>query len=168
MRIRISLPHTRRLSSTTMTCSEIMTTDPVTVREDQPVAAATAVLRDNHFRSVPVVDADGKMVGQFGIQALLGLILPKAAMADDGLSNLRYLNDDLADLQRRLVEEHDQPVGKYAEDVGAVLHPDTAISQVAFLLTESRNNLPVTDEATGKLVGIVSYWDIIGRILGDR
>ena len=103
-----------------MTCSEIMTTDPVTVREDQPVAAATAVLRDNLFRSVPVVDADGKMVGQFGIQALLGLILPKAAMADDGLSNLRYLNDDLADLQRRLVEEHDQPVGKYAEDVGAV------------------------------------------------
>ncbi len=144
-----------------------MTSDPVTVREDQPVAAATALLRDNHFRSVPVVNADGKMVGQFGIQALLGLILPKAAVADDHLSNLRYLNDDLADLQRRLVEEYDQPVGKYAEDVGPVLHPDTAISQVVVHLTRSRNNLPVVEEGTGKLIGMVSYWDIIGRILGD-
>ena len=151
-----------------MTCSEIMTTDPVTVREDQPVAAATALLRDNRFRSVPVVDDGGKMIGQFGIQALLGLILPKAAVADDNLSNLRYLNDDLADLQRRLVEEHDQPVGKYAEEIGPVLHPDTAISQVVANLTESRNNLPVVDEATGKLIGIVSYWDIIGRILEDQ
>jgi CBS-domain-containing membrane protein len=151
-----------------MTCSEIMTSDPVTVREEEPVATATAILRDNHFRSVPVVNEDGKMVGQFGIQALLGLILPKAAAAQDGLSNLRYLNDDLADLQRRLVEEHDQPVGKYAEAVGPVLHPDTAISQVVVHLTESRNNLPVVDEASGKLVGMVSYWDIIGRILGDK
>ena len=108
------------------------------------------------------------MVGQFGIQALLSLILPKAAVADDHLSNLRYLNDDLADLQRRLVEEHDQPVGKYAEEIGPVLHPDTAISQVVANLTESRNNLPVVDEATGKLIGIVSYWDIIGRILEDQ
>jgi len=150
-----------------MTCSEIMTSDPVTVREDQPVAAATALLRDNRFRSVPVVNADGKMIGQFGIQALLGLILPKTAVADDNLSNLRYLNDDLADLQRRLVEEHDQPVGKYAEEVGPVLHPDTAISQVVAHLTKSRNNLPVVEEATGKLIGMVSYWDIIGRILED-
>ena len=150
-----------------MTCSEIMTSNPVTVRDTQPVAAATALLRDNHFRSVPVVDDAGKMVGQFGIQALLALILPKAAVADDQLSNLRYLNDDLADLQRRLVEEHDQPVGKYAEEVGPVLHPDTAISQVVVHLTESRNNLPVVEEATGKLIGMVSYWDIIGRILGD-
>ena len=52
--------------------------------------------------------------------------------------------------------------------VGPVLHPDTAISQVVVHLTESRNNLPVVDEASGKLVGMVSYWDIIGRILGDK
>ena len=59
-------------------------------------------------------------------------------------------------------------LGKYAEAVGPVLHPDTAISQVVVHLTESRNNLPVVDEASGKLVGMVSYWDIIGRILGDK
>lgn len=151
-----------------MTCSEIMTPDPVTVRADQPVATATAVLRDNRFRSVPVVDDEGKMVGQFGIQALLRLILPKAAIGDDGLSNLGYLNDDIADLQRRLAEEHDQPVGDHAEAAGPVLHPDTAISQVVVHLTESRNNLPVVEEGTGKLLGIVSYWDIVGRLLGGE
>ena len=48
-----------------------------------------------------------------------------------------------------------------------MLHPDTAISQVVFHLTESRNNLPVVDKDSSKLIGMVSYWDIIGRILGD-
>ena len=49
-----------------------------------------------------------------------------------------------------------------------MLHPDTAISQVVVHLTESRNNLPVVEEGTGKLLGIVSYWDIVGRLLGGE
>ena len=47
-----------------------------------------------------------------------------------------------------------------------MLHPDTAISQVVVHLNEFRNNLPVVEEGTGKLLGIVSYWDIVGRLLG--
>ena len=65
-------------------------------------------------------------------------------------------------------EQFDQPVGDHAEAVGPVLHPDTAISQVVVHLTESRNNLPVVEEDTGKLLGMVSYWDIVGRILGGE
>jgi CBS domain-containing membrane protein len=148
-----------------MTCAEIMTPDPITVRDDEPLSRAIEILRDNRFRSVPVVDANGVMLGQFGIHALLALIVPKAAMMNGGSLNFAFINDDFDDLQRRLVEERDQPVGRFAKKDAVVLHPDTALTHVVLNLYNCHNNLPVVERKTGKLVGIVSYWDIVGRLL---
>lgn len=150
-----------------MTCAEIMTPDPTTVRTDEPLSRAIAILRDNRYRSVPVVDSSGVMVGQFGIHALLRLIVPKAALMEGGVPNLAFINDDFVDLQRRLVEEREQPVGNFADQDFEVLHPDTALTHVTLSLYNCHNNLPVTDKETGKLVGIVSYWDIVGRLLEE-
>ena len=150
-----------------MTCAEIMTPDPITVRDDEPLSRAIAVLRDNRFRSVPIVDAQEVMVGQFGIHALLRLIVPKAALMDGGVPNLAFVNDDFADLQRRLIEERDQPVGNFVEKDVVVLHPDTALTHVTLSLYNCHNNLPVVERDSGKLVGIVSYWDIVGRLLEE-
>lgn len=142
-----------------------MTPDPTTVRSDEPLSRAIEILRDNRFRSVPVVDAQGVMVGQFGIHGLLSLIVPKAAFMDGDIPNLAFVNDDFDDLQRRLVEERDQPVGRFAKKDPVVLHPDTALTHVVLSLYNCHNNLPVVERKTGKLVGIVSYWDIVGRLL---
>jgi CBS domain-containing protein len=150
-----------------MTCAEIMTSDPMTVRADEPLSRAIEILRDTHYRSLPVVDAEGVMVGQFGIHALLALIVPKAAMMKGGTPNLAFINDDFADLQRRLVEERDQPVGRFAMKDSVTLYPDTALAHVVLSLYNCHNNLPVVERGTGKLVGIVSYWDIVGRLLEE-
>lgn len=150
-----------------MTCAEIMTPDPMTVRADEPLSRAIEILRDNRYRSVPVVDNDGIMVGQFGIHALLALIVPKSAMIRGGTPNLAFINDDFVDLQRRLVEERDQPVGRFAEKDAVTLHPDTALTHVVLSLYNCHNNLPVVERDTGKLVGIVSYWDIVGHLLEE-
>lgn len=144
-----------------------MTPDPTTVREDEPLSRAIEILRDNRYRSVPVVDAQGVMLGQFGIHALLRLIVPKAALMEGGVPNLAFINDDFVDLQRRLVEERDQPVGNFADNDGVILHPDTALTHVVLSLYNCHNNLPVVERDSGKLVGIVSYWDIVGHLLED-
>lgn len=144
-----------------------MTPDPITVRDDEPLSRAIEIMRDNRYRSLPIVNPQGVMVGQFGIHALLRLIVPKAALMEGGVPNLSFVNDDFVDLQRRLVEERDQPVGNFADQDFEVLHPETALTHVTLSLYNCHNNLPVTDKATGKLVGIVSYWDIVGRLLEE-
>ncbi len=151
-----------------MTCAEIMTPNPMTVRKDEPLANAIAILRDNHFRSVPVVDESDRMIGQFGIHALLRLVVPKIATMRGGLEELSFVNDDFEDLKRRLSDQCDEPVGNFAENDFTVVHPETALTHVALSLYNCHDNLPVIDESTGKLVGIVSYWDIVGRLLEDR
>ncbi|MDR0469674.1 MAG: CBS domain-containing protein [Peptococcaceae bacterium] len=46
-----------------MRVSEKMTSSPVTTTLDTPVYEAIEILEENHFRRLPVMDQDGKLVG---------------------------------------------------------------------------------------------------------
>ena len=63
--------------------ADIMTRDPVTVRQDQPAHLAAAIMLDRKIGSLPVVDDDGHLIGlvtqtdflDVARRALLGLPL---------------------------------------------------------------------------------------------
>jgi CBS domain-containing protein len=49
-----------------------------------------------------------------------------------------------------------------------VLRPDTPVVESLLLLYRNRSALPVVDEATGRLAGVLSYWDALAAIAGKR
>lgn len=149
-----------------MTCRTIMSTDPVTFREEVTVGEAVDLLVKRRFRSVPVVDSAGKLVGQFGVHALLRMLVPRIATERLGLPHLPFVQDDLDDLRRRLRRFWSDPVGKHKEHDYFVVHPDTPLTKTVLSLYHTHDNLPVVDRQTGQLLGIISYWDIVGHLLG--
>jgi len=50
---------------------EVMTADPVSVRDDQLAAEAWRLMQANNFNELPVVDAKGRYVGLLNVQDLL-------------------------------------------------------------------------------------------------
>jgi len=58
------------------TARELMTRDVITVRDKMPVASALALSAEKHVKCIPVVDAEGELVGIVGrtemMRALLG------------------------------------------------------------------------------------------------
>ena len=46
-----------------------------------------------------------------------------------------------------------------------VVHPDTPLIQTLFTLYKCRVNLPVVDPESGRLEGLISYWDVGAAIL---
>lgn len=52
--------------------SAVMTPSPDTVRPTEPVAAALRLMNRGHYRNVPVVEADGAIVGNLTHYAILG------------------------------------------------------------------------------------------------
>ncbi len=56
--------------------AELMTREVVTVREEMPVAGALALSAEKRIKRLPVIDADGRLVGIVGrtemMRALLG------------------------------------------------------------------------------------------------
>jgi len=94
--------------------------------------------------------------------------LPKAATLDDLVPNLSFLGDDLPALQQRMKDIGSQPVGPLARPDLPLLRPDMSPVEALLLFYRHRSTLPVVDEASGKLVGVMSYWDALAAISGRK
>ena len=50
---------------------EVMTRDPITIDPDASAADALRLMDENHFRNLPVVDKDGRLLGNMTHQAII-------------------------------------------------------------------------------------------------
>lgn len=167
-----------------MTVELLMNTRPTTLQATETVEHALNQLLKHHYRMLPVVDADGRFLGVFGIHHLLGLLLPKAATVPGGLTDLAYVRDSLKDLRRRVREigeqsvqeclkNHAEAVSQLAphgsgEDTPTVLRPGTPLIEVLLLLYRTRMSLPVVDPDSGRLLGVVFYWEVFHKLAGKH
>ncbi len=118
------------------------------------------------YRRLPVVEADGHYIGMFGVNCLLGMVLPRAVMMEEGASIAHLPRETLSDLHRRFKAIEDKPVLLCVlEDEEAVVHPDMPLIQTLYTLYQNRTNLPVVDPESGRLEGLISYWDVGAAIL---
>ena len=140
-----------------MQARDVMTSPPITVAPDTPVAEVATVLLENRISAVPVLDAAGRMVGIVSEGDLL-----RRADAQTERRRPQWLellldrNVTAADF----VKTH----GNLARDVmtGDVVtvRPDTELAEIASVLERRRiKRVPVVDR--GKLVGIVSRANLL-------
>ncbi|MDP3285655.1 MAG: CBS domain-containing protein, partial [Desulfobacterales bacterium] len=64
----------QKIAATTV--SHAMTSNPVTVRSDTPIEVVAALMVDNNFHTLPVVD-EGKLVGIVGKEDVLRTLIPR-------------------------------------------------------------------------------------------
>ncbi len=147
-----------------MSCAAIMTANPLTLKEGDSVADAAKALIAHHYINMPVVDAAGVFLGMFGIYELLGLLVPRVALAGDLLPNLRFVDDDPAALRTKFRAIRERCVGDWCDREAVTLHPDTPEIEAIRLFCRRHTTLAVVERDTKKLAGIVSYWDAIAAI----
>jgi CBS domain-containing protein len=118
----------------TMKAGEIMTTPVITITEDTPVPQIAALLRQNRISGVPVVDADGAVVGLVSEHDLLARSGTRArdVMTSSVISVTE--DTDVDDVRHLLVERRIRrvPVTRGARLAGIVSRGDV----VALLTTE--------------------------------
>jgi CBS-domain-containing membrane protein len=148
-----------------MTAKLIMDPNPTVLKTSDQIKTAVKYIMDNRYRSLPVVDQQGRYMGIFGVNCLLRLVLPKAVMMERGLDNVGFIQDSLHDLHERLREVEDQTVSMCMHSDIATVTPDTPLVETLFLLYRTRISIPVVEPASGKLVGMISYFDVGERIL---
>jgi CBS domain-containing protein len=138
-----------------------MTREVVSVRPDTPLGEVVRLLLERDFRALPVVDADGR---------LLGIITNADLVERGGLSGrlelLRVL--DSAALERELVASGAR--GRTAADVMTAdvvqTVADEPLQRAAHLMAERKiKRLPVVDAAQ-RLVGMLSRVDVL-RTMGE-
>jgi len=150
-----------------MTAAAIMNAQPVVLHDTDTIAQALAAMQQHHARSLPVVGERKRFLGQFGMHAVLGLLLPRAATLNTGLGDLSFIADEPEHLRERLRQASGERVADHLEAAPDVVEPDTPLSEILLVLYRHGGNLAVVDKASGELAGVISPWDVVAA-LGQR
>lgn len=143
----------------------IMNPHPTALKPTDIIATAVKHIMKYRCRNLPVADEQGRYLGIFGVNCLLRSVLPKAAVIDQGVDSVPFIQDTLSDLDNRLREVENQPVSMCMSTDIATVAPETPLVETLLVLHRTRTSIPVVDEDSGKLAGMISYWDAGERIL---
>lgn len=148
-----------------MTAASIMDPKPTVLKPNDRIRTAAGYIMQHRYRNLPVVDDQGRYMGIFGVNCLLRLVLPKAAVMEQGLDSLSFVRESLGDLHQRLRDVEDQPITLCLSDKVETVQPDTSLVESLLILYRTKASVPVVEPDTGKLVGMISYWDAGKHIL---
>jgi CBS-domain-containing membrane protein len=151
-----------------MRCADIMTANPPAILDSDSISHAAEKLVALRAAVLPVVDAEGRYVGMLGIRDLLGLLVPREALAGDLVPNLRFLGDDAEALRRKFAAARHRTAADCADRRAPTLHPDLAEIEALRAVSREQATLAVVARDTGKLVGMLCCWDAIRALTGGE
>lgn len=149
-------------------CRSIMSAPPAVLKPTDSVSFALQSIVTHRLPALPVVDTDGGYVGMLPRSRLIALAMPRVLSHEDEkhplghLLEVGFIQDTLSDLQARVDAVASEPVSRHMDTDVPVLQPDTPLMNTMLFLYRRRNILPVVEN--GRLLGIVSVWDVLARI----
>ena len=138
-----------------MLVSDIMTRSPKTVSPDAKLQEVASIMCLYRIPALPVIDEDGKLVGNISEMDLLRNLLPtlEDIMAGDAALEIERMKSNYSTSMKQCVSDMmvKNPVS---------VSPDQHVLKATAKMTSHRfRRIPVTD-SDGKLVGVMSLGDV--------
>ena len=132
--------------------STVMTSDPLSVTEDESVRKAQMMMKGLMEKALPVVDANQRLVGAIGMPEVMDVLWsPK--------SNARPPNEVMGGR-----EQTDIAIGSVMSRPAISVSPQDVAGKVAQIMIDQKlSTVFVTED--GRLVGVVSQADLMEQIL---
>lgn len=151
-----------------MQASDVMDPKPSTLKPTDSIETAARYIMQNRYRNLPVVDDNFCYVGMFGVNCLLKQVIPKAVFMQKGLENIGFIHESIEDLHQRFSEVKSQPISVCMSHEIQPVAPDTPLTETLLQLYQTKASIPVVEEGSCKLLGMISYWDVGDKILGAK
>ncbi len=140
-----------------MRVKEIMIKDAVSVNPDDNIEEALTRLFEMQISGLPVIDAQGKLIGMFTEKEVLSYILPSYI---EKVGRFIY-EENPKSTRKKLQELTKMKVRQLMRRDVVTTAENTTLCEVArIMLTQRARRLPVIDK-TGKVVGIIARCDIL-------
>lgn len=150
--------------------ADAMDPNPTTLNETDTIECAARYIMKYRYRNLPVVDKEFRYLGMFGVNCLLKQVIPKAVFLPQGLENVSFIHESFEDLYLRYKEVKNLPISVCMNKEIQPVAPDTPLTEMMLQLYHTRSSIAVVDPDTGRLLGMISYWEIGRKIMeaGDR
>jgi CBS domain-containing protein len=142
----------QRLRQTARKVSDVMTSDPVTIRPQASLSEAARLMARRNLKRLPVIDGDKRLVGMLSrfdiLTALAASHLPQLASRKEPRHS-PSASRTVADVMDRGVP---------------MVMPEALLSQVLALLTNDPSQRVVVTDSERRVVGIISDTDLVARM----
>jgi len=140
-----------------LTVQDVMTTTVITVQATDPLKDVAQLLVDRRISGVPVVDAEGVLVG---VVSEADFLLKEGGPESEQVSRFRRLVESADARMARRQKLAATTTGELMTSPPVTIGPRRPIAEAARLMTGRRvNRLPVVD--AGRLIGIVTRADLL-------
>jgi CBS domain-containing protein len=147
-----------------MKAQDVMVRDVVTVGPDTNVTEAVALLVEHDISALPVIDADGDLIG----------ILSEADLLERGELGAERQHPwwietlmPASTLAAEFAKAHGKKVAEVMSTRVITAHEDTPVSEIAALLERHRiKRVPIVSD--GKVIGIVSRSNLIQALASSK
>lgn len=130
------------------TARDVMTRSPIAIRQTASVREAAEALKRLDVRHLPVVDEDRELIGM---------------VSDRDLRDLPEVSPDVAALMGPRVTL-ESAVASVMTGAPVAVAADTDVADIADLMVEHRIGAVPVVSPEGRLVGIVSYIDLLREL----
>ena len=129
-------------TATDLRVADLMTIHPVAVSVDASIEDGEELLRVHRISGLPVVDADGRLVGVISLTDLLYLSVPSVQAL------IRH-------------HEHGIRVGEVMSTPPVTIESTATLREAAQLMHEDRLHRLVAVNADGRPIGVISAMDFV-------
>ena len=122
--------------------ADLMSIDPITISVDASIEDTEELLREHRISGLPVVDADGRLVGVISLTDLLYLAVPSV---------------------QALIRHHERGirVGEVMSTPPVTIESTATLREAARLMHEDRLHRLVAVNADGRPIGVISAMDFV-------
>lgn len=147
-----------------MKVKEIMSKDIISIKPEDNAQEALELLFKMQISGLPVIDAQGKIVGMFTEKEVISAILP-TYVAKVG----RFIYQENPKVVKQKIHAlHTTKAANIMRKEVITVDEDTTLCEVArVMLTEKARRLPVLDK-TGKVIGIVARGDVLKALVKEE
>lgn len=125
----------------------VMSTDVVSVREDEPLASAAELMVGRGIKRVPVVDPSGRLVGMIS-----------------RVDILRTLGEDFHQPESAMPAGPARTIGELARPNIPTVGPDAALGEVIDAVTATRLNRAIVIDEQRRVLGVIRDAEVIARL----
>lgn len=146
-----------------MDVRQVMTTEVITASVDTPLREVARLLIDRRISGLPVVDAQGALVG---VVSETDFLAKQAGPGSRRPSLLQWLLSGTQAAKHAATRLHATTAGEAMTRPPVTIGPDRSVAEAAALMAQAKvNRLPVTEQ--GRLIGILTRADIVRAYARD-
>lgn len=144
-----------------MTARLIMDSNPIRIHPQDTIGIAARKIMRRRYRNLPVVDDQRRFLGVINVNDMLRLILPATATQQSMSAALAHFEGlSVEDLRENLDRMLEAPIAPHIDRDVVTVSPDTSLIETLLTMYHQEQNLPVVDRDSGRLEGMISYYDI--------